>query len=97
MHNGFVRIDDEKMSKSLGNFFTVREVLKKVDATSDTAATNAASRRGANRRAKRRRAMLRASERPDAADHLRGLRDVPVYEHRYRGTGRALAAHRALV
>ena len=32
MHNGFVRIDDEKMSKSLGNFFTVREVLKKVDA-----------------------------------------------------------------
>ncbi len=28
MHNGFVRIDDEKMSKSLGNFFTVREILK---------------------------------------------------------------------
>ncbi len=28
MHNGFVRIDDEKMSKSLGNFFTVRDVLK---------------------------------------------------------------------
>jgi len=28
MHNGFVNIDDEKMSKSLGNFFTVREVLK---------------------------------------------------------------------
>jgi cysteinyl-tRNA synthetase len=28
MHNGFVRINDEKMSKSLGNFFTVREVLK---------------------------------------------------------------------
>ncbi|MEX2352673.1 MAG: cysteine--tRNA ligase [Gammaproteobacteria bacterium] len=28
MHNGFIRIDDEKMSKSLGNFFTVREVLK---------------------------------------------------------------------
>ncbi len=28
MHNGFVRIDDEKMSKSLGNFFTIREVLK---------------------------------------------------------------------
>lgn len=28
MHNGFVRIDEEKMSKSLGNFFTVREVLK---------------------------------------------------------------------
>lgn len=28
MHNGPVRIDDEKMSKSLGNFFTVREVLK---------------------------------------------------------------------
>ena len=27
MHNGFVRIDEEKMSKSLGNFFTVREVL----------------------------------------------------------------------
>jgi cysteinyl-tRNA synthetase len=29
MHNGFVRVDNEKMSKSLGNFFTVREVLKK--------------------------------------------------------------------
>ena len=29
MHNGFVNIDNEKMSKSLGNFFTVREVLKK--------------------------------------------------------------------
>jgi cysteinyl-tRNA synthetase len=28
LHNGFVRIDDEKMSKSLGNFITVREVLK---------------------------------------------------------------------
>jgi cysteinyl-tRNA synthetase len=28
-HNGFVRVDEEKMSKSLGNFFTVREVLKK--------------------------------------------------------------------
>jgi cysteinyl-tRNA synthetase len=27
MHNGFVNIDDEKMSKSLGNFFTLREVL----------------------------------------------------------------------
>ncbi len=32
MHNGFVRVDDEKMSKSLGNFFTIREVLKKFDA-----------------------------------------------------------------
>jgi cysteinyl-tRNA synthetase len=30
MHNGFVRIDDEKMSKSLGNFFTIRDVLDKV-------------------------------------------------------------------
>lgn len=28
MHCGFVRIDDEKMSKSLNNFFTIREVLK---------------------------------------------------------------------
>src|ERR1700742_249901 len=28
MHNGFVRVNDEKMSKSLGHFFTVREVLK---------------------------------------------------------------------
>lgn len=28
MHNGFVRVNDEKMSKSLDNFFTVREVLK---------------------------------------------------------------------
>lgn len=32
MHNGFVRVDDEKMSKSLNNFFTVREVLKKYKA-----------------------------------------------------------------
>lgn len=32
MHNGFVRINDEKMSKSLGNFFTIREVLKQYDA-----------------------------------------------------------------
>jgi len=32
MHNGFVRIDDKKMSKSLNNFFTVREVLKKYKA-----------------------------------------------------------------
>jgi len=29
MHNGFVRVDEEKMSKSLGNFFTVREILAK--------------------------------------------------------------------
>jgi cysteinyl-tRNA synthetase len=28
MHNGFVQVDEQKMSKSLGNFFTVREVLK---------------------------------------------------------------------
>jgi len=28
MHNGFVNVDDEKMSKSLGNFFTIRDVLK---------------------------------------------------------------------
>jgi cysteinyl-tRNA synthetase len=32
MHNGFVRVDDEKMSKSLGNFFTIRTVLEKYDA-----------------------------------------------------------------
>lgn len=32
IHNGFVRVDEEKMSKSLGNFFTIREVLKKYDA-----------------------------------------------------------------
>jgi cysteinyl-tRNA synthetase len=32
MHNGFVRVDNEKMSKSLGNFFTIREVLQKFDA-----------------------------------------------------------------
>ena len=31
MHNGFVQVDKEKMSKSLGNFFTVREVLEKFD------------------------------------------------------------------
>ena len=32
MHNGFVRVDNEKMSKSLGNFFTIQEVLDKYDA-----------------------------------------------------------------
>jgi cysteinyl-tRNA synthetase len=32
VHNGFVRVDGEKMSKSLGNFFTIREVLKAFDA-----------------------------------------------------------------
>ena len=31
IHNGFVNIDDEKMSKSLGNFFTVTDVLKKYE------------------------------------------------------------------
>ena len=32
MHNGFVRVDNEKMSKSLGNFFTIRDVLRDYDA-----------------------------------------------------------------
>jgi cysteinyl-tRNA synthetase len=32
LHNGFVRVDNEKMSKSLGNFFTIRDILKKYDA-----------------------------------------------------------------
>jgi cysteinyl-tRNA synthetase len=32
MHNGFVRVDNEKMSKSLGNFFTIRDVLAQYDA-----------------------------------------------------------------
>jgi len=31
LHNGFLRVDDEKMSKSLGNFFTLRDVLQTVD------------------------------------------------------------------
>ncbi len=31
MHNGFLKIDNEKMSKSLGNFFTVREICEKYD------------------------------------------------------------------
>ena len=31
MHNGFVQIDNEKMSKSLGNFFTIREVIAQYD------------------------------------------------------------------
>jgi cysteinyl-tRNA synthetase len=31
MHNGFLNIDNEKMSKSLGNFFTVRDILKEFD------------------------------------------------------------------
>jgi cysteinyl-tRNA synthetase len=32
MHNAFVRVDSEKMSKSLGNFFTIRDVLNAFDA-----------------------------------------------------------------
>jgi cysteinyl-tRNA synthetase len=32
VHNGFVRVDNEKMSKSLGNFFTIRDVLTRYDA-----------------------------------------------------------------
>lgn len=32
IHNGFVQVDSEKMSKSLGNFFTIREVLERYDA-----------------------------------------------------------------
>jgi cysteinyl-tRNA synthetase len=32
MHNGFVRVDEEKMSKSLGNFFLIRDVLERFDA-----------------------------------------------------------------
>jgi cysteinyl-tRNA synthetase len=31
MHNGFVNVDNEKMSKSLGNFFTIRDVLERYD------------------------------------------------------------------
>jgi cysteinyl-tRNA synthetase len=34
IHNGFVRINGEKMSKSLGNFFTIRDILQKFDAES---------------------------------------------------------------
>jgi len=34
MHNGFLNIDGEKMSKSLGNFFTIQEVLEKFDGES---------------------------------------------------------------
>jgi cysteinyl-tRNA synthetase len=32
IHNGFITVDKEKMSKSLGNFFTIREILNKFDA-----------------------------------------------------------------
>jgi len=31
MHNGFLNVDNEKMSKSLGNFFTIRDILKRYD------------------------------------------------------------------
>lgn len=34
MHNGFVNVDNEKMSKSLGNFFTIRDILQKFDGES---------------------------------------------------------------
>jgi len=33
MHNGFVQVDNEKMSKSLGNFFTLKEIFEKYDPT----------------------------------------------------------------
>ncbi|MBI2147347.1 cysteine--tRNA ligase [Candidatus Woesearchaeota archaeon] len=33
MHNGFVTVDNEKMSKSLGNFFTIKDILAKYDAS----------------------------------------------------------------
>ncbi len=36
MHNGFLNINQEKMSKSLGNFFTIREILEEFDAVSVT-------------------------------------------------------------
>ena len=32
LHNGFLRLDDQKMSKSLGNFFTIRDILATYDA-----------------------------------------------------------------
>lgn len=32
VHNGFITVDKEKMSKSLGNFFTIKEILNKFDA-----------------------------------------------------------------
>ena len=31
MHNGFINVDNQKMSKSLGNFFTVRDIAKEFD------------------------------------------------------------------
>ncbi|MBU1151643.1 cysteine--tRNA ligase [Patescibacteria group bacterium] len=31
LHNGFIQVDDEKMSKSLGNFFTLKDIFKKYD------------------------------------------------------------------
>src|SRR6185436_6819292 len=31
VHNGFVTVDNEKMSKSLGNFFTIKDILSKFD------------------------------------------------------------------
>jgi cysteinyl-tRNA synthetase len=34
LHNGFLNVDNEKMSKSLGNFFTIRDVLKSFDGES---------------------------------------------------------------
>ena len=36
MHNGFVNVDNEKMSKSLGNFFTIRDVLEHLDGDGET-------------------------------------------------------------
>ena len=31
MHNGYINVDNEKMSKSKGNFFTVRDIAQKYD------------------------------------------------------------------
>jgi cysteinyl-tRNA synthetase len=47
MHNGFVNVDNEKMSKSLGNFFTIRDVLKEYDA--ETCASSSCARTTAAR------------------------------------------------
>ena len=67
MHNGFVNVDNEKMSKSLGNFFTIRDVLKQLrrrDAALLHAARALPQPAQLQRRAPRRRAR-----RADAAVH----------------------------
>ena len=82
MHNGFLNVDNEKMSKSLGNFFTIRDVLKRYDGEtirffmlrthyrSPFNFSDAAPRRRAQRAAPALHRARRAWRRPSAPSRL---------------------------